>query len=56
VKGSKLTLSAAVGSRDGNPPVIRASAEGAVSAPQEVVKSVYEQLARQGVQAMLAPP
>lgn len=55
VKGVQMTLSAAVGRRDGNPPVIRASAEGLASSPQEVIQSVYDQLAQQGVQSMLAP-
>ena len=55
-KGSRIMLSAAVGARDGNPPVIRASAEAPVSSPQEVIKSVYDQLARQGVHSMLATP
>jgi hydroxymethylbilane synthase len=56
IKASRITLSAAVGARDGNPPVIRASAEGSVSSPQDVIKSVYDQLARQGVHSMLATP
>ncbi len=53
VKGVSITLTGAVGARDGNPPVIRAWAEGSVSSPQEVVKAVYDQLARQGAQSML---
>ena len=54
VKGLRITLSAAVGARDGNPPVVRASAEGPLSSPHEVTKSVYDQLAQQGVESMLA--
>ncbi|HEV2296348.1 MAG TPA: hydroxymethylbilane synthase [Tepidisphaeraceae bacterium] len=55
VKGVQMSLSAAVGGRDGNPPVIRASAEGPVSSPQEVIRSVHEQLTAQGAAALLAP-
>jgi hydroxymethylbilane synthase len=53
VNGSRITLAAAVGARDGNPPVIRASAEGAISSPPKVIKAVFDQLASQGVEAML---
>ncbi len=54
VRGDRIGLLAAVGARDGIPPVIRASAERPVSSPQEVVKSVFDQLAAQGVMALLA--
>ncbi len=54
VEGDRITLWAAVGARDGNPPVIRAVADGPLSSPQEVVKSVFERLSEQGVQSMLA--
>ncbi len=54
LKGDRISLAAAVGARDGKPPVIRASADAAQSSPQEGVKAVYEALARQGVQSLLA--
>jgi hydroxymethylbilane synthase len=51
---TRLTLSAAVGAREGNPPVIRAQADAPVASPQDAVKAVYEALAKQGVEKLLA--
>ena len=54
VQKSKLTLAAAVGARDGNPPVIRATASAKLASPQEAVKAVFADLTRQGVKKLLA--
>lgn len=49
-----LTLHAAVGARDGNPPVVRASADGPADGFSDVVAAVFQALTRQGVQKLLA--
>jgi hydroxymethylbilane synthase len=54
VKGRRMTLTAAVGARDGNPPVVRASADAPLKSPQEAIKKVFDELSRQGVQKLLA--
>jgi hydroxymethylbilane synthase len=54
VEKSKLTLAAAVGARDGNPPVLHATASSKLASPQEAVKAVFENLSRQGVKRILA--
>jgi len=54
VKLERLTLHAAVGARDGSPPVVRASGEGPLDAPQEAAKAVHDTLERQGVRKLLA--
>ncbi|MGB7161093.1 MAG: hydroxymethylbilane synthase, partial [Tepidisphaeraceae bacterium] len=54
VKDGRLSLAAAVGARDGSPPVIRAAGEANLSSSQEVVKTVFEALKRQGVHSLLA--
>jgi hydroxymethylbilane synthase len=53
VEDAKLTLTAAVGARDGNPPVLRASASSKLASPQEAAKAVFEDLSRQGVKRLL---
>jgi hydroxymethylbilane synthase len=55
IDDARMTLSAAVGARDGNPPVIRASAQGPSSTPQDLIKSVHDQLEAQGVASLLSP-
>jgi hydroxymethylbilane synthase len=50
----RLTLLAAVGARDGKPPVVRARAQGPADEATEVVRDALGQLNRQGVGPMLA--
>ena len=52
--GEELTLRAAVGARDGQPPVLRAEATGAAGAADDVVAAVFDQLARGGVRSLLS--
>jgi len=56
IKGriSHMTLDVAVASRDGRPPVIRASADGIVTAPTSMVNKVYKILRKDGVHDLLA--
>jgi hydroxymethylbilane synthase len=51
--GQRLFLSAAVGARDGTPPVVRADSSGADDAA--VVEDCFRQLARLGASEMLRP-
>jgi hydroxymethylbilane synthase len=48
-----IFLRAAVGARDGNPPVIRAAAAAARAEPLRAVEAVMETLARQGARELL---
>jgi hydroxymethylbilane synthase len=50
----RLYLRAAVGARDGTPPVLRGEAIGDSDQPQSVVDDVFRSLAAQGVEALLA--
>ena len=52
-KGKRLTLSAAVGARDGSPPVIRATADEPLGSSQAAVKFVVDVLVKQGVRKLL---
>ncbi|HTW95872.1 MAG TPA: hydroxymethylbilane synthase [Tepidisphaeraceae bacterium] len=54
ISGNDLTLHAAVGWRDGNPPVIRASAAGHQSDSARIVQAVCDQLKKQGAEQLLA--
>jgi hydroxymethylbilane synthase len=54
IVGDRLTLQAAVGGRDGKPPLVRGRAEGATHDLGPIVAAVVEQLQAQGVRAMLA--
>jgi hydroxymethylbilane synthase len=56
VKGETLVLQAAVGGRDGTPPVIRAGGSGVVSDAATTVQNVLESLKDQGAEALLHPP
>ena len=56
VRGDTLVLQAAVGGRDGTPPVVRASASGAVTDAGETVEKVLASLRGQGAEALLHPP
>ena len=53
ITGQLLHLRAAVGAFDGQPPVLRASAQADRSRPQEAVAGVLQSLANQGVQGLL---
>jgi hydroxymethylbilane synthase len=53
VKARRLTLAAAVGARDGNPPVVRASADAPLKSPQVAISAVFDELSRQGAQKLL---
>jgi hydroxymethylbilane synthase len=50
----ELALRAAVGGRDGAPPVLSAEASGPAAQASVLVQTVFEELTRQGVQALLA--
>jgi hydroxymethylbilane synthase len=54
IAGEQMTLRAAVGGRDGTPPVLTAEASGPAIHAQSLVRSVFEDLSRQGVQGLLA--
>lgn len=54
VKRNRLHLAAAVGARDGNPPVIRASADAPLKSPHAAIGAVFDELSRQGAQKLLA--
>jgi hydroxymethylbilane synthase len=51
--GSTIQLRAAVGARDGKPPVIRAAASAAATDPTSAVDEVMRQLTRDGVEGLL---
>ena len=55
VNREELRLRAAVGRRDGEPPVVRAEARGPSLDAGGVVRRVFESLTRQNVQALLHP-
>ena len=55
ISGQSLSLQARVGWRDGNPPVISATATGLKTDPSQVIQRVLEQLAGNGAEKMLAP-
>jgi hydroxymethylbilane synthase len=54
IEEDEITLRTAIGSRGGDPPVIRAQSEGAVTASRDVLKRVLGSLESQGVREMLA--
>jgi hydroxymethylbilane synthase len=56
VAGDRVKLRAAVGARDGGPPVIRASAASGVDQPAVAVDAVMRSLEAQGVRELLAAP
>jgi hydroxymethylbilane synthase len=56
VADGRISLAAAVGARDGNPPVVRASADAPAALPQEAVKAVFDSLRKQGVESLLRDP
>lgn len=53
IEGDQLTLRAAVGARGGELPVLRSTAAGPAADPSAVAKTVFENLAAQGVEAHL---
>jgi hydroxymethylbilane synthase len=55
VRGDMLVLQAAVGGRDGTPPVVRASASGTATDVRATVEAVLAGLRDQGAEAMLRP-
>ena len=52
--GGQMTLHAAVGARDGAPPVIIAQRTGPAARAASLADAVFEDLSGQGVQAILA--
>jgi hydroxymethylbilane synthase len=54
IEGDQMIVRAAVGSRGGQPPVIRAQAMGPMDQPDSAVGAVLKSLSEQDVQAMLA--
>jgi hydroxymethylbilane synthase len=54
VKGMRLHLSAAVGARNGVPPVIRAAGDASLKSPQDAITAVFDALTAQGVEKLLA--
>ena len=49
----QMALRAAVGARDGEPPVLKASIGGPAKSAESLADRVFEDLSRQGVQAIL---
>jgi hydroxymethylbilane synthase len=52
-QGNKLLFRAAVGARNGNPPVIRVEAPALLAHPDQALVAVYDSLASQGVHDLL---